>query len=846
MQETIGEAFFRLILCQTRPGTENAVLNDMRERIEPESLWTYAALSEYDILAITPLEADGPPFREYYDCRKDYIRDLQETLCFSWTGHEADTDALSAHPTIAVTFMKIAEDIVRSSGLGAEWSVADWIEGAIDNAVQSAVGRRGDDIRTIILGTLGWPELVVIWLGPKLSTVLKAIVELRKESPSRVPGLRSDSDQLFCYTYTVPCVRSQNELFDFVTVQDEGTHADMTQHLKDRVWATVQVSCKPTGCATVRDHVRSVSADIECGFDVLASYGRRDLLVGPANEYTTVECLVRLLRELRSGHIAENIYLTHTVVCCYPDVHCAEDSMDPETVKPPPVPDSHPDAESGLDDRRPQVGGVRAGGADRRWRRVVDRVRAFRHFEQSLGNRCLEYYPQLAQMVLRMNAVRATKELAGVADDLMPFVENAVAHALRTAETSPDIRRIDARVRDEYEIFQGVPRLFYYALQQRLAGANLGAANPGRAFTFLHSVGIQRIIGAGNSIPRSMLQFEGLKRATGLEWDGFVTFGLYPGTLRLSYGAMNVPAADILDPAAWWRLGHETGHEFNHRAQLRAVPGVADLIAAAQSADGLAEGDTGEAAATQVAYELSADAFEFEFVFYRDFGSYLNVVWHFFDDYLEGMSVPSTIEQALLRTVFIYFYYLEREGALLPFQSVHHAITEGQPLLDTLFLHEGLRADVERSLVLRAFAEQGSLAEIVKYVASMCAETAPKLASSIRKADTARLADMYAQYEPLRSELADIFATLSAARRNTGSPDYEDLAERLHRGEIILEEDTKPIDMCLALQKRARKQNRRPDAQQALHLRASVAAVLSMWHRWQAMLSRWPDDYPPD
>ena len=535
---------------------------------------------------------------------------------------------------------------------------------------------------------------------------------------------------------------------------------------------------------------------------------------------TCLSDLVQLLTLLRSSYNAEDVVSTHTQLSLeYPGrllPNIQKDQVDAQKIV----------SETNLDIEYSQASYDLLSDE---LQELVDFVNEFSAWEVKLKNPGLRFAPRLRQMVLRIQAVFNTPGYDGLVDDMLDFVRWAVNEAadlmIKSSKASP-LAPVTVGLRDKYHDFEVIGNAFSFGIEQRMSGAQFGISNPAHAYAGIHGLGIQRMLSASSAIPHAVLSvFENLDT---LVWQGFTVFGFQNDTLVLPCGVINLPAQEIMAPSEWWRLGHETGHIFVMATHLLEAPVIENLV---QNLDKGASkkilrrmGINSE----ELVEELVANVFEYYFCFRGDFDLYLETVWQFLNQYLEGQDHINRLTEFVFRSVFTFLFHLEQNGALPHGQPVEEIILSDQKHLD-IFMQRSL----DEAMNQRTLMEENSLEHLIfRAVFLPIIGIADRLNHALRRISIDEIVALYRACEPLRSDLFNMFDLCGAPNPviPNVSTQLKKIGKKLVAGKIIELDD--PLDVYLlplSLQYWKNENNR------AVPMPARIAALLSLWHWDQKM-----------
>lgn len=219
-----------------------------------------------------------------------------------------------------------------------------------------------------------------------------------------------------------------------------------------------------------------------------------------------------------------------------------------------------------------------------------------------------------------LSACLSDEVLSEVFLDLVPFVsylldrgENELDRPFQKAELS------------------NVVEAFAKAFRQRFLGSHLTLFEI-TELVLTYQGGVHRILQAVNLIPYALL------KDFGESWIGFTVFGLRGQYMRYSFGIMNLPYECLFDPARWFGLLHEIGHDFFHKKGVLQKDELAPFlksrgIESIEQPDELTEEQVKELRAIE---ETFADIFDFLCGFRGDWDLYRdNVLAYVFSNWPE-------------------------------------------------------------------------------------------------------------------------------------------------------------------------------------------------------------------
>jgi hypothetical protein len=852
-----------LVLAQVVPGRESEVSSAMVRHFACDDKrnierCVYFAFSEYDILAIVPLSEESQLDR-LTTFGHQHVRDLQQILCFPWVKRLREQVDFNLGPALTVTFCKLDENNLtdeKRGGLHAEYDAIRCLRKRLQD-IQRTKSARAASLSWRVLGTLGWPELLLMLSGNNLSVLLEIVQDLTMV-PIEPEGEASLS---FTFSHTIPCIRRRKNDSERLEAESVG----------GRVACQVTVDAWPENYDEIRDRVNSLFTNANGSpehtepphpqvprWHIAAAFGRKDLIITPHNfdpvNVSDIINLLAVLRDPRQKHDAQNrggedreveqdhsqeplVTASHTHILTPLPIKTTTAAKNPRLVRhftSGAIGQFLPRVLSSIQSRfvpnYPRIeetGGTSVtGGLDA----VLGSIDEFGDWERGLGNPDLAHAGRLRQMLFRYVAIQSRQKLRGIADDMATVLDWATfdALALSASFPLPPVPIVPPDVRKEYTTFYEAANLFFFGLDQRLAGGVFGVSDPARAYTHLHALGIQRILRAAEAIPRSLLRLVRQQGAP-LKWPGFVVFGYKDEAATLAYDVLNLPYQYVTTPSEWWRLAHEAGHACVDLQSFAALPGFRAMLQRIAS-EKIQKPDLIDLIGDpeELLEDLVASIFEFEFAFRRDFERYMRTMWRFFNRRLEGQEQITQLRELLLRTVFVFMYDRELKDNLRAGDIADEIIEMGK---SQRTIPEDRSMD--RGLSLRALGEYENLEKLIEAaIIRRVVEEAPKLAHGVRAVKVEAIADLYRLCEPWRSWMVYIMHHIGPdeAFEQGLEGKLKKCWSSLDRGKALHNKSDEDLFLIpLALQHQ-RQRNGSDTSVSAIPLRARIAAILSLWH----------------
>ncbi|MDZ4064387.1 MAG: hypothetical protein U1E22_06935, partial [Coriobacteriia bacterium] len=231
--------------------------------------------------------------------------------------------------------------------------------------------------------------------------------------------------------------------------------------------------------------------------------------------------------------------------------------------------------------------------------------------DESLFQQASEVDPGLGSLLRNLFATFRNYELdpllRDTVADMRPFV-TWFAESLPIMINAPGYHQDLERALEMYSL----------GIQQRVAGTytSLGEMQ----LPSLYRGGIHRIIQAASVIPRAMLA------KVGIRWTGFIVFGAARAYRKDVGGIINLSTDMLYRPEEWWGLFHEVGHEYWYNKPVFDPGGEIDRFAHLQLGE-----DSHDALKnlTRVMWEALADVYDFVVGFDRNCEDYYAVVWRY-------------------------------------------------------------------------------------------------------------------------------------------------------------------------------------------------------------------------
>lgn len=146
--------------------------------------------------------------------------------------------------------------------------------------------------------------------------------------------------------------------------------------------------------------------------------------------------------------------------------------------------------------------------------------------------------------------------------------------------------------------------------------------------------GIQRILQSIELLPASMLS------DLGIGWKGFVSAG-EAASFKADLLVLNIPIEYLFQPEEWWGLFHEIGHIYTLEEENIFDcdnPIIRDFM---ERVVAVKRGEPDWVDMMALAWEVSADIFDYQFGFNCDYETYHRVIWQYLKKYMASRNASS-------------------------------------------------------------------------------------------------------------------------------------------------------------------------------------------------------------
>lgn len=185
------------------------------------------------------------------------------------------------------------------------------------------------------------------------------------------------------------------------------------------------------------------------------------------------------------------------------------------------------------------------------------------------------------------------------------------------------LKEFDTKDQDQRDLLYELVDLVAYGTEERAHGAFLSLENLESSLSPTKG-GIQRILAAAGTIPRSLLG-----RVRKEPWHGFVVAGYHNENFSSHCGILNLPFEYLFTPDQWCGLFHEVGHTAFCDKNFYNMDGEEMSKLLRRIAPYRPGDDSQFFKWKELAWEIGADMFDLYFCYGTDLVSYLRNIWPF-------------------------------------------------------------------------------------------------------------------------------------------------------------------------------------------------------------------------
>lgn len=493
---------YKLSFFSTLPDRTREVARALRPAAGREEIGITVNLGHPDLIVAYPVGGPGENLARRGTL--PHLTGSSQVFAFDWVrtdGRQPSflvpfTPGLDAGWCRLVSLVKLDPRTVATSGLEAEWR---FLDGLCDLET-------GADLRISLLGTLSWPEVIVVITGTSLEAVFNHLYEVFRRTGSSPPTVHR--------TLTFTCL-AEGVLSEDQEEYRRAIPASFKDNLVDsdagpaatRPSDPVLVSHVQVNSATIAapELVRRLQDDFQ---DVQYTLGGTDLVCRPAVGQTWEQFLWKVLRLRDQDTLVAS---TRLVV----GRRLPREEVNPEA----------------SDEAAPSPTTVELTEAD----------------VEVLSSLSVDVREGFARVVYAFCAAARDRLVASAVWDLIPFVRKMVEFARRkTGDRADEARKVRFLDRHVVQLKLG--------LEQRLAGVPSAMEHPSSRTAFVHGP-MNRAFIAIEELNRHVVE-EILGRPT---W-GFVTVRPSMGRFASDVQVVEVPASCLQDLGQMLPILHEAVH----------------------------------------------------------------------------------------------------------------------------------------------------------------------------------------------------------------------------------------------------------------------------------------------
>jgi hypothetical protein len=809
LELNIKDELLSILMIQSLPGHERVDCDRIERLFQSisEKSDSYFSFSEFDIVKIIQY---SDSFHELLN--NNQILDNQQIICYQWDLEPKiirkprfsfyhwklnpieyfQQIRLKKSPfksnAITISLIKLTDLISHDNGVNDEIKIIKKIQKLLLQL----------NVKFLLLGSMGLPEIVLILGGENLEKLLQILQELLINSEQNKLGLT--------YIHTFPCINSNIALKYF----DANYQENITESLGDIFWK-ISITCHPN------DLVQQTNKLIEKGndwsFDVFSTFGKRDIEIIPKeNEKTSIGHLLKIIGYIRSTNTSNWIVSTQTQfsVAKFRNERGATVNVN--------------DINANIQRERDSQALEKVNG---KLQFYVENLEKLTKIEKVINNPSVGFSENMKKMLFRTKSLLLDPALMGQGLDVLEYAlwaGDEVSKFIGDLEEKFDNKTITIQKRRQFQHFDEMIRAYIYGINQRLLGVHFSDNDPAQAFSGIYGFGIQRYINAVNAIPRALLR--SFSSFEGKDWHGFTVFDYYPTTLILASRVINLPFSYLNDPSLWWSLGHESGHAFYKFTNLGERPIILNTISKLENSKSFIS--LGIRADTFIE-ELFATVFEYQLCYRKNFELHQENIWEFFNYFLPGrIDVEKCINEYFFRTLFTFFYHVEQKGGIIPGLSIFDLF----PITNEKDLQSNYR-NLKYFLLSRPWHEYGSFKNVVQFeLLEKTAERAPNILFELRLLDFQILEDIYKISEELRGEFSRVFTEYECPNleENIFPAKILKIYEQLLLGNILVLDNPLDVFLITIAQKEINNGYKRNEITKNQKERARIAALLSLWH----------------
>jgi hypothetical protein len=295
---------------------------------------------------------------------------------------------------------------------------------------------------------------------------------------------------------------------------------------------------------------------------------------------------------------------------------------------------------------------------------------------------------------------------------------------------------------------------------------------------------------------------------------------------------MWLPHDLVYDPSSWYPLAHEVGH------YVYLSTGFVNQLYARASIERSASSAIDRESVESLVEEVFGSAVALECFYGGHWEEYFAETWELYDAYDEFRGDDELLRH-VIRESLVYLYHLRECGAI-PRGMTLDEVIEAAKASDGRYRLDGTLAT---SLAISGFAKYESLDDFIRQAILVpAAKSCARLGLRLEQLGRSRMIDATGYIRECESLVEAInrhFALIELLQEKNDPKLLKSVAGRLRRGEVICEWDDEggpavaPSYILRALRAIA------GDGTGELRHKASIAAILSLWHQERTFW--WPE-----
>jgi hypothetical protein len=682
-----------IFTCQTAPGTEKELCNQLYDVSQKRIQVFYDALSDFDVIGIAAdIDLDDSDLSNIF-IDNTTLRDIQLITCFPLFPEKDDqkyndafkqvlenydlmtitlinTSKFFQQPVLSQTDAPFTEKVGSKNlagkslhepgddrletGFERELSIAKKIQAGLISFQKKPQENSDPEFEFWIFGTLGMPNMVLIQAGNTIETLLKNLVDLNTIDIEEVN-----------FFHTITCLRR----YEAVASETNDSSKNPKNNQATLLWR-IGITCYGTATKVIEETLLH-NSDIGPKIELSNSFGKRDITIQPKD--LNPDTSNRSLKFIKSvldqiGNLRNIVSETKTILSLpfqsEPEVELPMLSDSTNNGIALDLEISFSDLFSIAEKLHKEESRLKRPDMALGWK-LIDTIQRYQLTYQT---------PAIKELIIDM--YQNLKTIGQQAN----LLRNELYQFMQTGYPFPTF------IRELYEELDRSIRVFNYALDKQLAGVELGIGN--KVVTSVSGLGSSRTLLAIKAVG------DGLFKAAHEDWDGFTILGYVPTILCLPNGIINMSDLSIQLLGSWTKLAHETGHAYiiqkNLFSQYPFLLNLKNDLSKVNLGEMAIRSDPGE-----FIEELLANLFEYFFAYGMDFQKYRDVTWKNLDRDLSPNESLGHIGEHLLRTACVLTIHLQINKLLIPQESVNETLNkalQAKNVYGYRSIEEGVRA----------------------------------------------------------------------------------------------------------------------------------------------------------